>query len=577
MQKNITKIYHPLIEVSDRLMALMILSLHALLIWGNMRGFNVALFLIHYALFLLWQPVLRSSSQWFALTWQTATLIILGAVLGLIFIWFFMSWWVVAFWIASLFALIGGRILSNENTRSRLPNILAASYLLGILLLWVVPKLLHANDDLAAAEFLLIYFLPILPLGILFLSASAHSGASSANIDFFYTLLIFLITIIIILGSYAIGVIWQVHYIELLIFAVMGVAATLVALSWLWNPSATFSGLELLMSRYLLSLGLPFEQWIRQIAHHAEHSNNADQFLETAMHELAALNWVKGLTWVVDNNEHHLGETSPHISTFSFAELHLTLYSRWQSSPSMYLHVQLLTQILGEFYEAKRREETISQTTYMQTFYETGSRLTHDIKNILQSLGTLASASQQVTDEQDDARLLTLVKQQLPRLNQRLAATLSKLERPSVEKKTQAKVANWWKSFKQLNVHQQIHFESPSKFPNENIDLEVVDSVVDNLLQNALEKAKHEQALTIQVKLHATEHFCVDVTDNGSPVPKEVEERLFKAHINSSTGLGVGLYHAAQQAEQAGYLLSLTQNKPGLVTFRLEISPEKTE
>lgn len=329
------------------------------------------------------------------------------------------------------------------------------------------------------------------------------------------------------------------------------------------------------MSRYLLSLGLPFEQWIRQIAHHAEHTNHADQFLEAAMQELAALNWVKGLVWHANNKEHHLRETSEHISTFSFAELHLTLYSRWQFSPSMYLHVQLLTQILGEFYEAKRREETISQTTYMQTFYETGSRLTHDIKNILQSLGTLAAASQQVADEQDDARLLDLIKQQLPRLNQRLAVTLSKLERPSVEKKTQAKVANWWKSFKQLNLHQQIHFESPTKFPNANIDLEVVDSVVDNLLQNALEKAKHEQALSIHVKLHATEYFCVDVTDNGSPVPIEVEERLFKAHVNSSTGLGVGLYHAAQQAEQAGYSLSLIKNQQGLVTFRLEISPEK--
>lgn len=569
------KIYHHLIDVSDRLMALMILSLHALLIWGGINGLDVALFLIHYALFLLWQPVLRTSSQWARLSWQTASLIIAGASIGLMFIWFFMSWWVVAFWIASLFALIGGRILSNENTRSRLPNILAASYLLGILLLWVVPKLLNATDDLAAAEFLLIYFLPILPLGILFLSASAQSDDTSANIDFFYTLLIFLITIIVILGSYAIGVIWRVHYIELLIIAVLGVAATLVILSWLWNPSATFSGLELLMSRYLLSLGLPFEQWIRQIAHHAEHTNHADQFLEAAMQELAALNWVKGLVWHANNKEHHLGETSEHISTFSFAELHLTLYSRWQFSPSMYLHVQLLTQILGEFYEAKRREETISQTTYMQTFYETGSRLTHDIKNILQSLGTLAAASQQVADEQDDARLLDLIKQQLPRLNQRLAVTLSKLERPSVEKKTQAKVANWWKSFKQLNLHQQIHFESPTKFPNANIDLEVVDSVVDNLLQNALEKAKHEQALSINVKLHATEYFCVDVTDNGSPVPIEVEERLFKAHVNSSTGLGVGLYHAAQQAEQAGYSLSLIENQQGLVTFRLEISPEK--
>ncbi len=568
---NFIKIYHHFIDVSDRLMALMILSLHALLIWGNVTGVNVALFLIHYALFLLWQPVLRTSAQWFKLSWQTATLIVFGAALGLIFIWFFMSWWVVAFWIASLFALIGGRILSNENTRSRLPNILAATYLLAILLLWVVPKLLHATDDLAAAEFLLLYFLPILPLIILFISVSAQSDASSANIDFFYTLLIFLITIIVILGSYAIGVIWRVHYIELLIFAVLGVAATLVALSWLWNPSATFSGLELLMSRYLLSLGLPFEQWIRQIAHHAEHTGNADQFLEAAMRELAALNWVKGLTWQVKNQAHKLNETSPHISTFTFAELHLTVYSRWQFSPSMYLHVQLLTQILGEFYEAKRREETISQTTYMQTFYETGSRLTHDIKNILQSLGTLTAASQQVVDESDDARLLTLVKQQLPRLNQRLAVTLSKLERPSVEKKTQAKVTNWWKSYKQLNVHPQVHFESPTKFPNSSLELEVVESVVDNLLQNALEKAKREPSLNIHVKLHAMEHFCLDVTDTGSSIPKEIADRLFKAHINSATGLGVGLYHAAQQAEQSGYRLSLEKNQQGRVTFRLEI------
>ena len=42
---------------------------------------------------------------------------------------------------------------------------------------------------------------------------------------------------------------------------------------------------------------------------------------------------------------------------------------------------------MGEFYEAKRREETMRQNAYMQAFYETGSRLTHDIKNILQSVG----------------------------------------------------------------------------------------------------------------------------------------------------------------------------------------------
>ncbi len=483
----------------------------------------------------------------------------------------FNSWWITALWIAGLFALIGGRVFSGESTRDRLPNLLASTYLLAILLLWVVPNLLNAKDDLAAAEFLLIYLLPVLPLSILFLSVKRKHDVPIVNIDFFYTLLIFLLVLIVILGSYAIGVIWKFHYIKLLIVVVMTLAATLVTLSWLWNPSATFSGLELLMSRYLLSIGLPFEHWIRQIAMHAEAEPTAEQFLQTSMQELSALKWVCGLTWNVEQTKNQLGEPSPYISTFNFHQLHLTVYSCWQFTPAMYLHVQLLTQILGEFYEAKRREETISQNNYMQSLYETGSRLTHDIKNILQSMGTLSAAAEQSSqDGSDDARLIELVKQQLPRLNQRLASTLTKLERPSAEKKSQAKVASWWKSFKQLNTHLPVLFEAPANMPKVDIDPDVLDSVVDNLLQNALEKAKLVENTIIKVTLMPTQHFCLEVTDTGSAVPEAVAKKLFQSHVSSKSGLGVGLYHAAQQAKQAGYALSLVENRNGEVRFRLE-------
>lgn len=567
------KLYRQVFNDSDRLMALMLLSLHALLIWGEAGDLHKALFLCHYGLFLMWQPLMRQSKK---LSWQSAVIIIIGAVLTM----FYTNWWITAFWLAGLFALIGGRIFSGESTRARLPNILAATYLLAILLLWVVPKILKANDDLAAAEFMLIYFLPILPLSILFLSVKNKPDSPTPNIDFFYTLIIFLLTLIVILGSFAIGVIWQIHYIELLIVAVLGLAITLVALSWLWNPSATFSGLELLMSRYLLSLGLPFEQWIRKIAIHADYETTADDFLQAAMRELTTLNWVSGVMWQVDNAKHQVGEMTRFISTFNFQQLSLTLYSRWQFSPAMYLHVQLLTQLLGEFYDAKRREETISQNIYMQTFYETGSRLTHDIKNILQSMGTLSAAALQnaegVKNDDDDARLIELIKKQLPRLNQRLNATLTKLERPSNEKKQQAKVTTWWKNFMQLNSHyansqNQIIFEAPAKMPKYDIDPDVLDSIVDNLIQNALEKAKLEVNILIKVTLMPSEQFCIEVSDTGSAMPADVADKLFKTHVSSRSGLGVGLYHAAHQAQQSGYALSLVENHDGEVRFRLEM------
>ena len=565
---KLSNFYQALFKDSDRVMALMILSLHALLIWGDLGKLHSALFLCHYGLFLLWQPIIGQNNK---LSWQAGIAIVIGALLTMTF----NNWWAIAFWLAGLFALIGGRVFSSESQRSRLPNILAATYLLAILLLWVVPKLLGATDDLAAAEYLLKYFLPLLPLAILFLTAKNKTGTQPPNIDFFYTLLIFLLTLIIILGSFAIGVIWQIHYIKLLIVAVMGLAATLLALSWLWNPSASFSGLELLMSRYLLSLGLPFEQWIRKIAGHADYEPTADKFLQSAMQELSHLNWVSGLDWEIDNSNHSIGHKSSFISTFKFQQLHLTLYSRWQFSPAMYLHVQLLTQILGEFHAAKLREETISQNIYMQTFYETGSRLTHDIKNILQSLGTLCSAAEQnEVSKEDDARLVELIRKQLPRLNQRLAATLTKLERPSAEKKQQAKVSTWWRGFIKLNTYlnnnYKLQFVTPSIMPKVDIDPEVLESVVDNLLQNALEKAKLDPNITISIALMPCDYFCLEVTDTGQAMPEEVAERLFKSHVSSKSGLGVGLYHAFQQAKQADYELSLVDNRDGEVRFKLE-------
>jgi len=559
------KVYRLLLDNSERLMALMILSLHAALVLGNASPFYSALLLCHYGFFLLWQPLMQQSHS---LSWQLTFIITAIAAGGYMLS---TNLWFVAFWVAGLFALIGGRVLSNETKHWRLPNILTASYLLAILLLWIVPKLVNANSDLAAAEFIFIYLLPALPLAVLFLSAKNTASVKAQNIDFFYTLLIFLLSVIVILGSFAIGVIWQIHYIQLLIFVVLGLAATLVAISWLWNPSATFSGLELLMSRYLLSIGLPFEQWIRNIAIYAEHESSADGFLVVAMKELLELNWVSGLLWKNDNFTQHYGEPTQYVSTYNFHQLHLTIYSRWQFTPAMYLHVQLLTQIMGEFYVAKLREETISKNTYMQTLYETGSRLTHDIKNILQSLGTLSAAVEENHDADNDAKLIDLIRKQLPRLSQRLATTLTKLELPSVERKNQEKVSTWWKNFKQLKAHHNIQFEAPDNLPRTDIDTDVLDSVIDNLLQNALNKAKQEGNINICVTLMPSKHFCLEVTDTGSAIPPEIAAKLFKSNVSSKNGLGVGLYHAAHQARQAGYELSLTDNENGEVRFRLEM------
>lgn len=555
-----------IVKNADRLMALMLLSLHALLTWGESSLFFNAFLLCHYGFFLLWQPILRPNKL---LTWHEIVTITGVVAIAAVFL---KHAWFIAFWIAGLFSLIGGKALSNHTRQWRAPKIMAASYLLAILFIWAIPKLINTTEDLTVAQYLMNYLLPALPLSILFMPAANQASATRRNIDFFYTLLIFLMTVIVILGSFAIGVIWHLHYLNLLMVVTSGLALMLVAISWLWNPGKTFSGLKLLMSRYLVSLGLPFEQWLKNIAYHARTASSSQYFLEAALQELASFSWVSGIVMQHENNMHEIGNKSRYVSSYTLHPLHITLYSRWQFSPAMHLHVQLLIEILREFYEAKCREETITRNTYIQTVYETGSHLTHDIKNLLQSLANVSIALENSQNNEDDAKLMALIRTQLPRLSKRLNTTLSKLERPHVEEKNPQLISDWWQTFRQANSHHPIEFSAPEEIPVLEINADVIDSVVDNVLQNALLKTANEPDIKILVNLLPASYFCLDITDTGSAIPSDIAGRLFKSHITSSNGFGIGLYHAAQQATLAGYTLTLLENEDGKVRFRLEAS-----
>ncbi|MBM3342240.1 MAG: sensor histidine kinase, partial [Betaproteobacteria bacterium] len=95
----------------------------------------------------------------------------------------------------------------------------------------------------------------------------------------------------------------------------------------------------------------------------------------------------------------------------------------------MLLHVRLLAQMIGHFYAAKQREQQQRRNAYTQAIHETGSRLTHDVKNLLQSLQALCSAAQDSPPSQS-GELVALMQRQLPQIAQRLNATMDKLRTP---------------------------------------------------------------------------------------------------------------------------------------------------
>jgi hypothetical protein len=114
---------------------------------------------------------------------------------------------------------------------------------------------------------------------------------------------------------------------------------------------------------------------------------------------------------------------------------------------------------LGDVYDAKRREQRERKHAYAHAIHETGARLTHDVKNLLQSLQALCAAA----DSSDGVRaveLQALMRRQLPQIAQRLERTLEKLARPQLHTMTPVDASRWWQALQRRVDREGVHLSS---------------------------------------------------------------------------------------------------------------------
>ncbi|HWQ38593.1 MAG TPA: ATP-binding protein [Burkholderiales bacterium] len=542
-------------------LALMLLALHGSLALELADLLAQALLISHFGLFLLWQPLWHGEHR---LVGRQVALILVGGALLVAA----RSWWLMALWLAVLFSLIGGNVPGIKNFGQRVVSILAAVYLLSALLMWVVPHLFVEQSFPAFVRNAVRYGLVLPLLAILVIRTGRQPAQSHYSVDLFYSVLIFLMTVVLVLGAFAIKQVSQGNYVLALAEALLVFAVFLIALSWLWDPRGGFSGIGQLLSRYFLSVGVPFERWMHSLAALADRERDADKFVILAAHELAELPWVSGVRWKASGTSGLVGEQTGHPTAFTFGGLTLTVFTRWSPGPALVLHVRLLARLLGDYYEAKVREQEQRRTAYMQAIYETGSRLTHDVKNLLQTLKSLCSAAQ-TSSEGDAESVRLLMQRQLPQIAQRLQITLDKLGSKPAAVSSVEDALSWWSGFKQRFAHERIAFEERGLPAGGTLPAELFESVAENLLQNALEKRKLNAELKITVTLSWSDGYLLSVHDDGDAIPESVAQQLFQSPVRSKTGLGVGLYQSARFAREQGHELRLSSNTAGNVEFQL--------
>lgn len=545
----------------NRILALMLLLLHAAFVWGRGEPWGQAMVLAHYGVFLLWQPFFSGQQH---LPWPRAVgVLAVGAALAVLD-----SIWAAALWAVLLAGLLGGVTVSLKPMRERMGLWLAVLYLLLLLFLWLLPQGFGLPVRQDAITILLRDSLLALP-ALMILFPSPGIQRQTGVVDLLYTLLFVLVIGVLALGSYAAMHLTQTNYGHGVFISLGTLSLSLLIIAWLWQPRGEASGLRNLFSRYVLSLGLPLEEWLKQLSDSADREPDPEVFLREAMAGFTHLPWSTGVTWSTAQTQGELGEQSRHSVAFSHQGVEVRFFTEMPVNPAFALHLRLLTEIIGYFHAAKTRERMMQANAYTQAIYETGSRLTHDVKNLLQSLKTLCSAAEHSRPDQAIS-LQSLMQRQLPQMAKRLEITLDKLKSPTTAADRKEILAReWWRNLTNRYARDNINFSVDDANASAWLAQELFDSVGDNLLQNALRKRLREPDLRIRMELTTSPLISLTVCDTGAMAQDEVTEKLFHAPVSTHDGLGIGLYQAAKQAAELGYRLHLRENREGYVCFEL--------
>jgi len=543
-----------------RLLGLMLFSLLSAIHLGNSNTITESFLIIHFGFFLLWQPVVKQQSNF-----NTKQLALLVLLIFAFIYWF--NPWLNALWSLLLLTLLTGRIFARGLAR--------AAYGLAVIVLFLELVLITTPElfDLAAlsssVKSLFSTTLILLPLLLLFIPVS---DTASKQVDFIRGFFVVLLVIFLCLSSVLVSLTTQRPYIESLAISVIILSIFLLLTAILWTPRTGFSGLAQLLERYLLNIGGPFEQWFTHIsALEANTSIRPAHFLSASLKYLMQQHWISGVSWKTESDSGLQGVSTQHQVSINDEKLKLTVFTYTPVGPTLLLHAKLLLNVLAFYYRAKLHEQQLMKQAHMRAIYETGSKLTHDVKNILQSTQTM---TQIINDNESEMQeIIEVLKKQMPLLTQRLNATLEKLRAPvsnsDIAENTTGSLMRWWNHLQLHYSGRHIDFKTDISKDIE-IPVDVFNTVMENLLDNARNKRIREPHIKIFVELSVKDsRLHLTVTDTGSAIEPQVQQLLFKEVVSSHDGFGIGLYQSYELAKNNGYNLNIEDSNDGHVCFSL--------
>jgi signal transduction histidine kinase len=533
--------------------------LHALVWFVELEPLRAALTPVLYGLLLLWQPL-----------WSKDTRVNRPPQLAAIFLLLLFSYFYLneslVFISLLISGLIGSRLFSDSAYRSF--DLTAISILIIEMAIGIIPETFEPIEipPQFASYIQILLMLSILVL--FFAPVKDETRQQRSQIDLMHGILSTSLIFITLLGGIVINVLYGVDYIDGLLLTVFIVSTLAIGISWFWNPGVGYSGLGVLWNRYAMTIGGPFETWINSLTTLIEEPYlSANEFLQAACEHLVENDWLNGIQWQLEGLTILAGEKKGVAFEHRLSETILTtIYFKSDPGQALRQHTILLIRMAYQFYLAKLNQDRIRAQEHFETIHHTGARLTHDIKNMLQSIKASIDIVQS-DPKSNREKSNRLLKKNLDQISTRLESTLERFSAPELSTSIRVEAVSVWTArLQNENNDPKLTYQIDITLDH-SIPTDMFDSVVNNLLNNALKKAEVDK-IVIDV-IANRDMIMVTVCDNGLPIDPELENRLFIKPVSSGDGMGIGLYQSAIMARSFNYELDLANNRNARVCFSL--------
>lgn len=182
--------------------------------------------------------------------------------------------------------------------------------------------------------------------------------------------------------------------------------------------------------------------------------------------------------------------------------------------------------------------------------------LSHEVAQPLSAIGNFAAASALLLerDPRDSWDLLKEYNQAVSKQNQRCGAILERLRnfsRRTEAQRSAADVNHLLRESAELMAHEirragiKVHFELAERLPPVICDRVQIEQVVVNLLANARDALRDQDAEERQITIRSRQAqggVVLEVEDRGCGLAPEVAQRLFEPFVTTKTGgMGIGL------------------------------------